>query len=62
MVHILVTIMYALNVLSRYGNKPDPRHIIFFKRLLFLCHISLIMAPMISPNFNSDATLILVAT
>ena len=27
MVHTLVTIMYPLNVLSRYGNNPGPRHI-----------------------------------
>ena len=34
MVHTLVTIMYPLNVLSRYGNKPGPRHIQFAKHLL----------------------------
>lgn len=34
MVHTLVTIMYALNVLSRYGNNPGPRHILFLKHLL----------------------------
>ena len=34
MVHTLVTIMYALNVLSRYGNNPGPRHIEFAKHLL----------------------------
>lgn len=27
MVHTLVTIMYPLNVLSRYGNNPGPKHI-----------------------------------
>jgi hypothetical protein len=34
MMHTLVTIMYALNVLSRYGKNPGPRHILFFKHLL----------------------------
>ena len=34
MVHTLVTIMYALNVLSRYSNNPGPRHILFLKHLL----------------------------
>ena len=34
MVHTLVTIMYALNVLSRYGNDPGPRHIKFLTHLL----------------------------
>ena len=33
-VHTLMTIMYALNVLSRYGNNPGPRHIEFAKHLL----------------------------
>ena len=34
MVHTLVTIAYALNVLSRYGNNPGPRHIEFLKHLV----------------------------
>ena len=34
MVHTLITIMYALNILSRYGNNPGPRHIKFLKHLL----------------------------
>jgi hypothetical protein len=34
MVHTMVTIMYALNILSRYGNNPGPRHIDFLKHLL----------------------------
>jgi hypothetical protein len=34
MVHTKVCIMYALNVLSRYGNKPGDRHIAFLKHLL----------------------------
>ena len=34
MVHTMVTIMYALNVLSRYGINPGPRHIEFLKHLL----------------------------
>ena len=34
MVHTLVSIMCALNVLSRYGNNPEPRHIEFAKQLL----------------------------
>ena len=34
MVHTMVTIMYALNILSRYGNNPGPRHIEFLKHLV----------------------------
>ena len=34
MVHTMVTIMYALNILSRYGNNPGTRHIEFLKHLL----------------------------
>ena len=34
MVHTMVCIMYALNVLSRYCNNPGPRHILFLKHLL----------------------------
>ena len=34
MVHTLVTISYALDVLSRYGNNPGPRHMMFAKHLL----------------------------
>ena len=34
MVHTLVCIVYALNILSRYGNNPGPRHILFLKHLL----------------------------
>ena len=34
MVHTMVTIMYALNVLSRYSNNPGPRHIHFLKHLV----------------------------
>jgi hypothetical protein len=34
MVHTMVTIMYALNILSRYGNNLGPRHIEFLKHLL----------------------------
>jgi hypothetical protein len=34
MVHMLVTIMYALDVLSRYCNNPGPRHTLFLKHLL----------------------------
>ena len=37
MVHTLITIMYALNILSRYGNNPGPRHIEFLKHLLKYC-------------------------
>ena len=33
-VHTLVAKMYALSVLSRYGNNPGPRHIEFAKHLL----------------------------
>lgn len=34
MVHTMVAILYALNVLYRYDNSPDPRHILFLKYLL----------------------------
>jgi hypothetical protein len=34
MVHTLVTIMHALNILSRYGNDPGLRHIKFLTPLL----------------------------
>jgi hypothetical protein len=34
MVHTIVTIMYALNVLSRYENNPGPRHIEHLKHLV----------------------------
>jgi hypothetical protein len=34
MAHTMVCIMYALNVLSRYGNNPGDRHIAFLKHLL----------------------------
>jgi Reverse transcriptase (RNA-dependent DNA polymerase) len=37
MVHTMVTIMYALNVLTRYGTNPGPRHIAFLKHLLQYC-------------------------
>ena len=33
-VHTMVTIMYALNVLPRYNNNPGPRHIKFLKYLV----------------------------
>ena len=33
MVHTMVTIMYALNVLTRYGSNPGPRHIKFLIHL-----------------------------
>ena len=34
MVHTMVTIMYALNILSQYGINPGPRHIVFLKYLV----------------------------
>ena len=34
MVHTMVCILYALNILSRYGNNPGTRHILFLKHLL----------------------------
>ena len=37
MVHTLITIMYALKILSRYGNNPGPRHVEFLKHLLKYC-------------------------
>lgn len=37
MVHTMVPIMYALNVLTRYGTNPGPRHIHFLKHLLRYC-------------------------
>ena len=33
----MVPIMYALNVLTRYGTNPGPRHIRFLKHLLRYC-------------------------
>ena len=40
MVHTMIEIMYALNVLSRYGNNPGPRHIEILKHLLKYCKYS----------------------
>ena len=40
MVHTMIGIMYALNVLSRYGNNPGPRHIEFLKHLIKYCKYS----------------------
>ena len=40
MVHIMIGIMYVLNVLSRYGNSLGPRHIEFLKHLLKYCKYS----------------------
>ena len=40
MVHTMIGIMYTLNVLSRYGNNPGPRHIEFLKHLLKCCKYS----------------------
>ena len=37
MVHKLITIISALNILSKYRNKPGPRHIEFLKHLLKYC-------------------------
>ena len=37
MVYTLITIMYALNILSRYGNNPGLRHFEFLKHLLKYC-------------------------
>ena len=37
MVHTMVPIMFALNVLTRFGNNPGPRHIAFLKHLLRYC-------------------------
>ena len=34
MVHTMIGIMYALYVLSRYGNNSRPRHIEFLKHLM----------------------------
>ena len=34
MIHTMVTIMYALNILSQYGINPGPRHIVFLKYLV----------------------------
>ena len=34
MVHTMIGIMYALNVLSRHCKNPEPRHIEFLKHLL----------------------------
>ena len=40
MVHTMIGIMYALNVLSRYCNNSGPRHIEFLKHLLKYCKYS----------------------
>ena len=40
MVHTMIGIMYALNVLSRYGNNPGLRHIEFLEHLLKYCKYS----------------------
>ena len=37
MVHTMIGIMYALNVLSTYVDNPEPRHIEFLKHLLKYC-------------------------
>ena len=39
-VHTMIGIVYAPNVLSRYGNNPGPRHIEFLKHLLKYCRCS----------------------
>ena len=45
MVHTLITIMYTLNILSRYGNNPGPRHIEFLKHLLKYCKYAKLDGP-----------------
>ena len=40
MVHTMIGIMYALNVLSRCGNNSGPRHIEFLEHLLKYCKYS----------------------
>ena len=40
MVHTMIGIMYTLNILSRYGHNPGPRHIKFLKHLLKYCKYS----------------------
>ena len=40
MVNTMIDIMYALKVLSRYGNNPGPRHKDFLKHLLKYCKYS----------------------
>lgn len=37
MIHTMIVIMYTLNILSRYGSNPGPRHIEFRKYLLKYC-------------------------
>ena len=36
MVYTMVTIMYALNILTRYGNNPGPRHIEFLRYISYI--------------------------
>ena len=36
-VGMIITIMYVLNILSRYGKYPGPRHIEILKHLLKYC-------------------------
>ena len=40
MVHTMIGVMDALNVLSRYANNPGPRHMEFLKNLLKYCKYS----------------------
>ena len=40
MVHTMIGIMYALNMLLRYGNNLGRRHIEFLKYLLKYCKYS----------------------
>ena len=37
---LMIGIMYALDVLSRYGNNPGPRHVEYLKHLPKYCKYS----------------------
>ena len=54
MVHTLVSIMYALNVLSRYGSNPGPRQIEFAKHLLryVLRYVKMSKSDSVSPAYS----------
>ena len=63
MVHTMIAIMYALNVLSRYGNNPGTRHIESLKHLLKYCKYSKMdrlidtMTKILQLRFHCDADL-----
>ena len=61
MVHTMVGIVYTLNILSRYGNNPGPRHLLFLKHLLRYVKYAKIdidtMTKVLQLKFHCDADL-----